>query len=93
MSLYPNLVLELVEGMTLMDMPVQDMFAKARDMKALLPVAPLEEQLKDMNAPEEMKGLLQLLLSLDGPSSAAVLESPEYLALWKATSSRKVHKA
>ncbi|KAJ8066612.1 hypothetical protein OCU04_005659 [Sclerotinia nivalis] len=92
MCLYPNWIPELVEGKTLMDIPLQEMFAKARDMKPLLQIAPLEQQLKDMDAPKELKDLLVLLLDLDRrkmSSATTILKSSEYLAQCKAVRSMK----
>jgi hypothetical protein len=92
MCLYPNWVPEPVEGMTLMNEPVQDLFARAREMKPLLPIVPLEQQLEDMNAPKQLEDLLHLPLNPDGKkrlSASAVLKSPEYLGMRKAIYSLK----
>ncbi|PGH05719.1 serine/threonine protein kinase [Helicocarpus griseus UAMH5409] len=87
MRLYPNWVPQPVEGKICMDMPLQEIFAKASDVKLLLPIAPLEQQLEDMNAPKELKDMLRLLLSLElqkRSSASMILQSKEYIALKKA---------
>lgn len=75
MRIYPNWVPTPVDGKTCMDMPLQEMFAKASDLKPRLPVAPLTRQLKDIDAPRETKDLMGVLLSLytDRRKSASVI--------------------
>ena len=70
-----------------MDMSLQEMFAKANAIKPLLSIAPLEQQLIEMDAPTESKSMLRVLLSLDPEersSASAILQSEEYAALQEA---------
>ncbi|KAK2777690.1 hypothetical protein FQN52_007868 [Onygenales sp. PD_12] len=91
MRIYPDWIPNPIEGETSIGIPLQEMFAKAGDLKPHLPIAPLEEQLEGMSAPQEVKDMLRLLLSLDQEkrsSAAMILKSKEYIALSKADALR-----
>ncbi|KAK2806706.1 hypothetical protein FQN50_005700 [Emmonsiellopsis sp. PD_5] len=89
MRIYPGWIPNPTEGeITSIGIPLQEMFAKAVDLKPHLPIPPLEEQLEGMCAAWEVKDMLGLLLSLDQEkrsSAAMILESKEYIALSKAS--------
>ena len=58
MCIYPDWDPKPAKGTTCMDMSLQEMFAKANAIKPLLSIAPLEQQLIEMDAPTESKSML-----------------------------------
>lgn len=88
MLLFPDWTGAPVDGITCVARTLREIFANARNLKPLFQIAPLEQQLREMEIRGEWRDFLRLVLNPDPekrPSASAILQSSEYLAIRKAT--------
>ncbi|KAI2442934.1 hypothetical protein LOY97_004806 [Ophidiomyces ophidiicola] len=84
MRLFPEWHPSPVEWMDVYGQSLGQVFADATRIKDSIPIAPLDQQIQQMDIQREWKSLLQLLLTLDRNkrcSASEVLQSPVYRAL------------
>ncbi|PYI06969.1 kinase-like protein, partial [Aspergillus sclerotiicarbonarius CBS 121057] len=88
MCLFPEWHPSPIENLDVYGQSLGKIFADANHINGTIPILPLDQQLQEMNIPEEWKALLRLLLALDRnkrASASEILQSAAYQAILRNT--------